>query len=541
MRLVLSATALIASWLGMPGLIFTSPYGLGLIAAYFSYSVLVLLPTPVQRFLEENPRYPHWIDLIWYVLLVAMIDQHGGIFFLFLFFVVFSASFRFGYREGIRVTCAATLSYFLIETAYGSFTAQGSHWGPALLRTAFLACLGYLLARWGESENNLKKRLDLLREVSQLSNPRFGVDRTVSAVMEKIRDYFQANSCLIVELDPRSEQYTVRNAPKGDHTSALHTKAIPGDIGETLLLLGDWDAGALVRNQKCFPEGWRDRQIGHFHDSQSDRWSKLVTLQMEAAADVLSCNCYLTAPLPGKRRLGRIYICLDNVRQPRESALFLLQVAKYAFSTIDNIEMLDRLATEAAHQERRKLGRDLHDSTLQPYIGLKLGLEALLEQDADAAALRRGVDQLRCMTVNVIHDLQTYIAGIRTDRESAEAVLLANLKRQIAHFEAFYGIRIAIKNAAKVALNDRLAAEVLHIINEGLSNIRKHTDAQRGVVALEDRNGILGIRIENEALQPVARQFIPRSITERAVSLGGRAWVETGKSERTVLHVEIPL
>ncbi|MFD2270613.1 hypothetical protein ACFS07_04395 [Undibacterium arcticum] len=55
-----------------------------------------------------------------------------------------------------------------------------------LLRTTFLLALGYMIAYWGGSEVAQKKRrLALLRDVSQLSNPRFGVDHTIASVLEK--------------------------------------------------------------------------------------------------------------------------------------------------------------------------------------------------------------------------------------------------------------------------------------------------------------------------------------------------------------------
>ena len=90
-------------------------------------------------------------------------------------------------------------------------------------------------------------------------------------------------------------------------------------------------------------------------------------------------------------------------------------------------------------------------------------------------------------------------------------------------------------------VSDRLTAEILQIVREGLSNICKHTIAHHGAVRLECANGLLSIRIENECDGTQSVEFQPRSITERATALGGNAQVMRKTSGGTSVHVEIPI
>lgn len=67
-----------------------------------------------------------------------------------------------------------------------------------LLRATFLLGLGYMIAHWGGRTVEQKRRLALLRDVSALSNPRFGVEQTIASVLEKTRLFYRADSCLLL-------------------------------------------------------------------------------------------------------------------------------------------------------------------------------------------------------------------------------------------------------------------------------------------------------------------------------------------------------
>jgi signal transduction histidine kinase len=91
----------------------------------------------------------------------------------------------------------------------------------------------------------------------------------------------------------------------------------------------------------------------------------------------------------------------------------------------------------------------------------------------------------------------------------------------------------------ELAMSDRLAAELFQIVNEGMSNIRKHTSARHGLVRIKCANGWVNIRIENECTGAQVGGFMPRSIAERADALGGKVRVEQGGGGTTAVHIEI--
>jgi signal transduction histidine kinase len=124
----------------------------------------------------------------------------------------------------------------------------------------------------------------------------------------------------------------------------------------------------------------------------------------------------------------------------------------------------------------------------------------------------------------------------------AEGDLLTALRRYTSRFAEATNIDVQVDSTAPVHLNGRLAAEVFQMVAEGLSNVRRHTNATQAAVRLSQQNGHLILRLENENLNGTdLSPFTPRSIGERATALGGNVRVEQRDGSTTSVVVEIPL
>src|SRR5678815_3944336 len=56
-----------------------------------------------------------WIDLSWYVFLIALSGGADSVFFFFFFFAILVASFRSGFRGGLQVTIVSTVIFTLLS------------------------------------------------------------------------------------------------------------------------------------------------------------------------------------------------------------------------------------------------------------------------------------------------------------------------------------------------------------------------------------------------------------------------------------------
>jgi signal transduction histidine kinase len=123
----------------------------------------------------------------------------------------------------------------------------------------------------------------------------------------------------------------------------------------------------------------------------------------------------------------------------------------------------------------------------------------------------------------------------------SENVLVPSVRRFAATFAETTGIAVQVEAAGDLHLNDRLSAEVFQMVTEGLSNIRRHTHAMQANIVLAHRDNHVVLIIEDQGVDDsAAAPFTPRSITERATTLGGRVRINQHEHGSAVI-VEIPL
>ena len=140
-----------------------------------------------------------------------------------------------------------------------------------------------------------------------------------------------------------------------------------------------------------------------------------------------------------------------------------------------------------------------------------------------------------------IGDLRRQVSSMKTTG-GLDGGLLPALQRFSAKFSEATGIEVEIEAQTPIPMDDRLAAEVFQMIAEGLSNVRRHTQAARVAVRLACRDDCLTIRIENDGPELAAGpSFTPRSIVERAEELGGRIRIDRRVDGGAIVCVELPL
>jgi signal transduction histidine kinase len=221
----------------------------------------------------------------------------------------------------------------------------------------------------------------------------------------------------------------------------------------------------------------------------------------------------------------------------RGDAEFLRQVLEQAVPLFENLRLVDRLADEAARDERRRIALDLHDSVIQPYLGLRLGLSAA------RTALAAGrpdegsavVERLLALADAELETLRGYARELRADCGGAEPAI----RRFCRRFSEATGIRVDL--APVPDLDERLGPEVVQLVAEALSNVRRHTHASCAAVRIATDRGRLRVTVENDGAPAVPAPFVPRSLAERAASLGGRLVVEHPTAGTTSVNVEIPV
>jgi signal transduction histidine kinase len=240
---------------------------------------------------------------------------------------------------------------------------------------------------------------------------------------------------------------------------------------------------------------------------------------------------------------GRMYVTRSASRPfDGGDAEFLRHVVDQVVPVLENLRLVDHLASEAAFDERRRIALDLHDSVIQPYLGLRLGLAAARTALGAGRADEAGahLDRLVQLADGEIQTLRGYVRDLRAESGEQVGGLDAAVRRFCRRFSEATGIRVDVATeGAPVA--DRVGSEVFQMVAEALSNVRRHTAATRADVAIEATEGQLRVTVANDGAPQEPVGFFPRSLAERAAALGGTVSVQHPAPGTTAVRVEIPL
>jgi signal transduction histidine kinase len=198
-----------------------------------------------------------------------------------------------------------------------------------------------------------------------------------------------------------------------------------------------------------------------------------------------------------------------------------------------------RHSLEAADAERRHWARELHDETLQGLAGLRVMLAGVLRHAASNEAeasladaigeVEREIDNLRA----IITDLRP-AALDELGLEPAVETLLAR-HRAIHGLEIDSDIKIVGTTTDGVGagrLTPELETTIYRLIQESLTNVAKHADAERVEVVVRERGLRIEVQIRDDGrgFDAAARTtgYGLTGIRERVELAGGRLRIDSG-------------
>jgi len=234
----------------------------------------------------------------------------------------------------------------------------------------------------------------------------------------------------------------------------------------------------------------------------------------------------------------------------------LLGVARAASEMLDRIDLESRAYSakifESIENERRRIGRELHDETSQSLAAALLNLD-LAEKSLDPAApvalerigtarqlIRHGLGQVKLL----IHDLRPSMLD--------DFGLVPALRWYVQSHLQGAGLEVEVDLPDD---NRRLPSEVetalYRIAQESLGNVARHSQATRALLALEVQSGYAVLAVSDNGagfdpddviLDREGRYGVGLlSIRERAELLGGTARITSAPGRGTQVHVVMPL
>lgn len=207
---------------------------------------------------------------------------------------------------------------------------------------------------------------------------------------------------------------------------------------------------------------------------------------------------------------------------------------------------LARQVVKSQEDERAHLSRELHDSTSQTLVSIKLLLESAMSQlgrEQAPAALQRAVQRLG----DALQEVRRISHRLRP-AELDTLGLPAALDDLATEFDQHGRVRVALQLWGDAPqLPDEVNTVLFRVVQESLTNIEKHARATRVQIRLIFHAGGLRLRIVDDgigfdvpAIRVDPRRGIGmRNMRERVESIGGSFSIDS-RPGRTAVLADLP-
>ncbi len=237
---------------------------------------------------------------------------------------------------------------------------------------------------------------------------------------------------------------------------------------------------AMIASEQCL-------MAGDCHCGQPGAGGRVIPIRDAGSTGLRHCAdagfaTLLTLPIRlHERTLGELDLFYTAAVAPSAAERSLLEalVAHLAVA-MENVRT-DELAKEAAvSEERNLLARELHDSIAQSLAFLKIQVQLMREALAseDRPRVQAVVDEIDAGVRESYGDVRELLVHFRT-RTNAEDIEPA-LQTTLRKFEHQSGIAATLQiQGHGLPLPPATQVQVLHIVQEALSNVRKHAHAHQ--------------------------------------------------------------
>lgn len=212
-----------------------------------------------------------------------------------------------------------------------------------------------------------------------------------------------------------------------------------------------------------------------------------------------------------------------------------------------SFRQLSRRLLDLQEEERRRIARELHDTTGQHLAALRLNLERIVREPQPPPEL---VEETFALIDQAASEIRT-LSYLLHPPMIEQAGLVATLRWYVRGFEERSGIAVRLDADDDL---DRMTADaatsLFRVIQEALTNIHRHSESSAATVRLKRQDDLLQLEVADEG-RGLPRELIEHidqlgafgvglaGMKERIESLGGTLRIESG-SGGTRLTATLP-
>jgi two-component system nitrate/nitrite sensor histidine kinase NarX len=260
----------------------------------------------------------------------------------------------------------------------------------------------------------------------------------------------------------------------------------------------------------------------------------------------------MTVPIRGPiGTLGELWIGRrSGVLFTERDRAFLVTLSGLAAIAITSAQMRENGRQRAVLAERGRIAREMHDSLAQVLGVTHLRLRALdaREEVRDSREIATELAELADICQEAYRDVRESILGLRGSNR-AERGLLDNLAAYLAKYSQQCEIATSLDSDIdhELTLSPRCEVQVIRVIQEALTNVRKHSGATSAVVHVTETDSTTTFVVEDDGHgfdpgeSPHDRDgFGLYTMRERMALLNGSLRIDSAPGRGTRVIADVP-
>jgi signal transduction histidine kinase len=270
-------------------------------------------------------------------------------------------------------------------------------------------------------------------------------------------------------------------------------------------------------------------------------------------AGAVSRGPVVSVPLTSKGKvLGVMSLLADGAEGlPQDEIDVLEAVGGQIGVAIENAQLFNQVQRLAVLEERERLAREMHDGLAQiiGYLHLRIRAAEDMLQHGALDDVRAELHQSAAVAQDAYAEVREAILGLRTS-VGPEKDFLATLGEYLKKFQHQSSIPITLELQSDRPVTMAPAAELqlIRIVQEALTNVRKHAAASQAWVRIEAEADCAVITIGDngrgfDVSQPKAGEgnYGLQTMRERAESVSGALTVASAPGQGTRIIVRLPM
>ncbi len=533
----------------------------GLFVFYLANGILILML--LRRRQQSTAGFRllvHAGDVAWPALISIFAEGPRAPFYLFFFFVLAAAAYRWGLWETLA-TAAAEVAVLWIESfvlihrwslgplGFFGLRVNVREFEPQRLfmLSVYLLVMGLLLGYLAEQQKQLRAEKAVVTGTLSRVRVEAGLTGTIEQIFHEAMAMYGASRAVVASQESHSQRVFVGELNQSNGSVPSEFRWLESASLDAKRYLDDFPGDV------CYASIRGDRWTTLALDETGHPVPVLNVAPISQLRSVQTFDSVITvAFLFGSEWRGRVFLFNPSWRgEQQEELRFLLDLVHQVGPAVYNVYLLHRLRRRAGAAERARFARELHDGAVQSLIAVEMQVDVLRRQ-ADAgkpigSELGRIQGLLR-EEVLKLRELMQQMKAIDVDSQR----LLGVLNDTVERFQRETGIQARfVTDLENLDMPQRVCREILRIVQEGLVNVRKHSGARHALVRLGLNQEKWSLTVEDDGKGfPFAGRYNqnqmeeagkgPMIIKERVRLIAGELTVESNPGQGTRLEISVP-